>query len=88
MFLPKGMQHTALVGKTIWLKAGCLQRSLVDARKRAIGLEVKGYRLEGGLLAGVAARTEPSDGEYEKHLRAEPQDWTDGGNFTRHHAES
>ena len=35
------------------------------------------------LLAGVAARTEPSDGEYEKHLRAEPQDLTDGGNFTR-----
>ena len=31
------------------------------------------------LLAGVAARTEPSGGEYEKHLRAEPQDWTGGG---------
>ena len=55
----------------------------MDARKRAIGLEVKGYRLEGGLLAGIATRTEPSDGEYEKHLRAEPQDWTDSGNFTR-----
>ena len=48
-------------------------------------------------LAGVAARTEPSGGEYEKHLRTErhpknqdfsgtpqPQDWTGGGNFTRH----
>ena len=22
LFLPKGMQHTALVGKTIWLEAG------------------------------------------------------------------
>ena len=59
LFLPKGMQHTALVGKTIWLEAI-------------------------GLLAGVATRTEPSDGEYEKHLRAEPQDWTGGGNFARH----
>ena len=36
-----------------------------------------------GLLAGVATRTEPNGGEYEKHLRAEPQDWTGGGNFTR-----
>ena len=33
--------------------------------------------LEAGITRGVAARTEPSDGEYEKHLRAEPQDWTD-----------
>lgn len=24
LFLPKGMQHTALVGKTIWLEAGGL----------------------------------------------------------------
>ena len=57
MFLPKGMQHTALVGKTIWLGAG--------------------------ITRGVAARTEPSDGEYEKHLWPEPQEWTGGGNFTR-----
>ena len=35
--------------------------------------------LEAGITRGVAARTEPSDGEYEKHLRAEPQDWTGGG---------
>ena len=54
MFLPKGMQHTALVDKTIWLEAI-------------------------GLLAGVAARTEPNGGKYEKHLLAEPQDWTGGG---------
>ena len=47
--------------------------------KRAIRLEVRG-----GITRGVAARTEPNDGKYEKHLRAEPQDWTDGGNFTRH----
>ena len=40
--------------------------------------------LGAGITRGVAARTEPSDGEYEKHLRAEPQDWTGGGNFTRH----
>ena len=42
---------------------------------------VRGDRITRGLKA---ARTEPSDGEYKKHLRAEPQDWTDGGNFTRH----
>ena len=42
---------------------------------------VRGDRITRGLKA---ARTEPSDGEYEKHLRAEPQDWTSGGNFTRH----
>ena len=27
LFLPKGMQHTALVGKTIWLEAERLQQS-------------------------------------------------------------
>ena len=37
------MQHTALVGKTIWLEAGRLQRSLEDARKRAIRLEARDY---------------------------------------------
>ena len=42
MFLPKGMQHTALVGKTIWLEAERLQRSVEDARKRAIRLKVIG----------------------------------------------
>ena len=42
LFLPKRMQRTALVGKTIWLEAEHLQRSLVDARKRAIRLKVIG----------------------------------------------
>ena len=35
-------------GQNKWLEAEHLQRSLVDARKRAIRLEVKGYRLEAG----------------------------------------
>ena len=65
--------------KVYGVKVGREQQScgLVDA-----SLLFRGYRR--GLLAGIAARTESSDGEYEKHLRAEPQDWTGGGNFARH----
>ena len=38
--------------------------------------------MEEYLLGGKSPRTEPSDGKYEKHLRAEPQDWTGGGSIS------